>query len=92
MGKYGKRSTMRVVLTRSDGGVRDGGSSVPMPWPRVWHRESGSIGTVGLPADRHSVRVRVLALGALKTEVISPRRDSHLHEEFHAIFLVGIGG
>jgi hypothetical protein len=60
---------------------------------RVWDRTTGglelfleraveikaqrSIGTVGLPADRHSVRVRVLALGALKTEVISPRRDSH---------------
>jgi hypothetical protein len=33
VGKYKKRPTMRVMLTRIDGGACDEGSSVRMPWP-----------------------------------------------------------
>jgi hypothetical protein len=32
VGKYKKRPTMRVMLTRIDGGACGEGSSVPMPW------------------------------------------------------------
>jgi hypothetical protein len=38
VGKYKKRPTMRVMLTRIDGGARGEGLSVPMPWKQRMSR------------------------------------------------------
>jgi hypothetical protein len=47
VGKYKKRPTMRVMLTRIDGGACGEGSSVPMPWPTrcnpIWTTEPSQL-------------------------------------------------